>query len=134
MLLDEKRIQRVHEGVVDSQRQLLAKDHPFEMRLRRATGPEHFKTIKTRGDRWWFVTPDGNGFLSADVNHVDYREDYSDSFVDSVAGKLRNWGFNTIGSTVRHSAATEQRRASRETPSAAAVLPTDGSSPSVACC
>ena len=59
-----------------------------------ATG--FFRVEKTAG-RWWFVTPQGNGFLSAGVNHVDYREDYSDAFVDFVTRHLRDWGFNTIG-------------------------------------
>jgi hypothetical protein len=59
-----------------------------------ATG---FFRVEEIGDRWWFVTPEGNGFLSAGVNHVDYRADYSDDFVDSVTGHLRDWGFNTIG-------------------------------------
>jgi hypothetical protein len=59
-----------------------------------ATG---FFRVEQVGSRWWLITPDGNGFLSAGVNHVDYREDYSDYFVDFVTEKLRAWGFNTIG-------------------------------------
>ena len=43
------------------------------------------------------MTPDGNAFLSAGVNHVDYREDYTDEFVAFVCTNLREWGFNTIG-------------------------------------
>ncbi len=60
----------------------------------KATG--FFRVEKIAG-RWWFVTPEGNGFLSAGINHVDYREDYSDAFVDFVTRHLRDWGFNTIG-------------------------------------
>jgi hypothetical protein len=60
----------------------------------RATG---FFRVDKIGDRWWFITPEGNGFLSAGVNHVDYRAGYSDEFVDFVTGHLHDWGFNTIG-------------------------------------
>lgn len=60
----------------------------------RPTG--YFRTALVRG-RWWFVTPEGNGFISAGINHVDYKEDYSDRFVRSVVKLLGDWGFNTIG-------------------------------------
>jgi hypothetical protein len=60
----------------------------------RATG---FFRTEVIGGRWWLVTPEGNGFLSAGVNHVDYREDYSERFVRFVTDHLRDWGFNTIG-------------------------------------
>jgi len=59
-----------------------------------ATG--FFRTQKLDG-RWWFITPEGHAFLSAGVNHVDYKEDYSESFVAFVVGHLRRWGFNTVG-------------------------------------
>ena len=48
-------------------------------------------------DRSWFITPEGNGFLSVGVNHVDYREDGSPEFVRFVCSHLSDWGFNTIG-------------------------------------
>jgi len=60
----------------------------------RATG---FFRVERIDGRWWFVTPTGNGFLSTGINHVDYRQDYSDAFVDFVASRVREWGFNTIG-------------------------------------
>ena len=60
----------------------------------RATG---FFRAEVIGGRWWLVTPEGHGFLSAGVNHVDYKEDYSSRFVKIVTGHLRDWGFNTIG-------------------------------------
>ena len=59
-----------------------------------ATGFFHVEWID---GRWWFVTPDGNAFLSAGVSHVDYRGDYAPEFVDFVVGHLKDWGFNTIG-------------------------------------
>lgn len=59
-----------------------------------ATG---FFRTQRHESRWWLITPEGHPFLSAGVNHVDYKEDYSDTFVRFVTGHLRNWGFNTIG-------------------------------------
>lgn len=59
-----------------------------------ATG--FFRVAELDG-RWCFITPDGHAFISAGINHVDYREDYSDEFVDFVTGHLRDWGFNAIG-------------------------------------
>lgn len=63
-----------------------------------STPTGYFRIEKIKG-RWWFITPEGNGFLSAGVNHIDYREDYSDEFVDFAKEHLRDWGFNTIGWT-----------------------------------
>jgi hypothetical protein len=48
--LNEKRIERLQEEVVDLQRQLLANYHRLQMGLRKATGPERFKTVKSRAD------------------------------------------------------------------------------------
>ena len=59
--------------------------------------PTGFFRVEQIDGRWWFVTPEGHGFLSAGVNHIDYREDYSDDFVDFATDQLRGWGFNTIG-------------------------------------
>ena len=60
----------------------------------RATG---FFRLERIDGRWWFITPEGNAFLSLGVNHVDYREDYSPEFVSFVCSLLNDWGFNTIG-------------------------------------
>ncbi|HXK60606.1 MAG TPA: hypothetical protein PLP42_12015 [Acidobacteriota bacterium] len=60
----------------------------------RATG--FFRTEFING-RWWLITPDGHGFISAGVNHVDYKEDYTKAFVSFVVRHLKDWGFNTIG-------------------------------------
>ncbi len=59
-----------------------------------ATG---FFRVEKQDGRWWFITPEGHAFLSAGVNHVDYRKDYSNEFVDFVAAHLAQWRFNTIG-------------------------------------
>ena len=59
-----------------------------------ATG---FFRVERIDRRWWFITPEGHGFLSAGVNHVDYREDYSNELVDFVTRHLHDWRFNTIG-------------------------------------
>ncbi len=55
-----------------------------------------FRVAQAQG-RWWLITPDGRGFLSAGVNHVDYNEDRSSEAVHFVSEHLRDWGFNTIG-------------------------------------
>ena len=55
-----------------------------------------FRVAQVQG-RWWLITPDGRGFLSVGVNHVDYSEDRSSEAVRFVTGHLRDWGFNTIG-------------------------------------
>ena len=71
-----------------------------------ATG---FFRVQRIDGRWWLVTPEGHGFISAGVNHVDYRGDYSAQFVDFVTGHLKEWGFNTIGwsqEVMRRDAAT----------------------------
>lgn len=56
-----------------------------------------FFRIENINGRWRIITPEGHGFLSVGVNHVDYREDYSPEFVEFVCSHLRDWGFNTIG-------------------------------------
>ncbi len=56
-----------------------------------------FFRIEKLRKRWWFITPEGNVFMSTGMNHVDFREDYSPEFVRFVVEHLRDWGFNTIG-------------------------------------
>ena len=58
-----------------------------------------FFKIEKLGGRWWLITPAGHGFISAGVNHVDYKGDYSRDFVRFVVRHLKDWGFNTIGWT-----------------------------------
>ena len=67
-------------------------------------------------DRWWLVDPDGYRFLSIGVNHVSYTADaiqgtnrhpYREAvsrkyggpqkWGEEAVGRLRGWGFNTIG-------------------------------------
>ena len=71
--------------------------------------------VEEIGGRWWFVTPEGNGFLSMGMNHFDlnvlkypdnvhiWRERYGGSeeryIQEGIARPLREWGFNTIGWT-----------------------------------
>ncbi len=74
-----------------------------------ATG--FFRVEEVEG-RWWFITPDGHGFLSLGVNHIDssclkypdnvhvWKEKYGDerSFCErGVHQDLEDWGFNTVG-------------------------------------
>ncbi|MBW2254111.1 MAG: hypothetical protein JRI25_05870 [Deltaproteobacteria bacterium] len=67
-------------------------------------------------DRWWLVTPDGHPFYSAGVNSVraagdrnavtgeyayqqtvDANYESVEAWAEVVGGRLREWGFNTIG-------------------------------------
>jgi len=74
-----------------------------------ATG---FFRIEEIDGRWWFITPDGHGFLSLAVNHIDsaclkypdnvhvWNDRYGDerSFCENgVRYDLKDWGFNTVG-------------------------------------
>jgi hypothetical protein len=77
-----------------------------------ATG---FFRVEKSGGRWWFFTPEGNGFISMGMNHFDlsalkhedniqiFRERYggnNDRFImEGIARPLREWGFNSIGWT-----------------------------------
>jgi len=66
---------------------------------------------------WWFVTPEGNAFISKGVNHVSFRADHApklgyspyqrtvqakygsqDAWAEAIVNRLRDWGFNTLGS------------------------------------
>lgn len=79
----------------------------------KATG--FFHTEKLDGV-WWLITPDGNAFLSKGVNHVSYTGNAAPAlgyapygratqakygsagkWAEASAGRLRGWGFNTVG-------------------------------------
>lgn len=77
--------------------------------LSRGTG---FFRVEKVGRRWWFITPEGHGFLSLGVNHIDssalkysdnlhaWREKYGDEetfLKKAVHRDLTEWGFNTVG-------------------------------------
>jgi len=74
-----------------------------------------FRPARQEG-RWWLIDPDGHLFLSLGVNNVSYTPDiiqgtdrspyreaaaekYGDreAWAKAVVGRLRGWGFNTIG-------------------------------------
>lgn len=74
-----------------------------------ATG---FFRVEEIDGRWWFITPEGQGFLSLGVNHIDssclkypdnvhvWHEKYGDekSFCENgIRPDLLDWGFNTVG-------------------------------------
>ena len=75
-----------------------------------ATG--FFRVEKIDG-RWWFVSPEGHGFISMGMNHLDlaalkhednvhlFHDRYdtdTDTYIrQGIADPLRAWGFNTIG-------------------------------------
>lgn len=85
-----------------------------------ATG--FFRTERV-GDRWWLVTPDGRRFISRGINHIQYGGYYCPTlgyspyrrhveelyggtagWAEATMGRLRDWGFNTIGSWSDHEA------------------------------
>jgi len=71
-----------------------------------------FRAIELNG-RWWLITPDGQGFISMGMNHLDlsalkypdnlhiFKDRYggdTDRFIqEGIAKSLKEWGFNTIG-------------------------------------
>jgi len=71
--------------------------------------------VKPVDGRWWLITPEGHGFISIGINHLDlaalkypdnihiFRHRYgssTDRFIqEGIAKPLRQWGFNTIGWT-----------------------------------
>jgi hypothetical protein len=76
-----------------------------------------FFHVSARDGIWWLVTPEGNAFISKGVNNVSFRADdapklgYSpyqravqdkygseDAWAEAVVKRLREWGFNTLGS------------------------------------
>ena len=76
---------------------------------------EYFRLEEENG-RWWFVTPDGEPFLSIGVNHVTWhgctgkvtgerpyeeavlaKYGTPEAWAETVCERLENWGFNTIG-------------------------------------
>ena len=78
-------------------------------------GTGHFRTEQIRGT-WWLITPDGNAFFSAGVNHVDPAGDFApalgtspyhdniiarygseEAWADATAARLEALGFTTIG-------------------------------------
>ncbi len=79
----------------------------------RATG--HFRTEQIDGV-WWLITPEGNAFFSAGVNHVDPEGDYAPAlgcapyhdniiarygteaaWADVVVNRFDTLGFTTVG-------------------------------------
>ncbi len=76
-----------------------------------------FFHVSVRDGIWWLVTSDGGAFISKGINHVSFRADdapklgYSpyqravqdkygseDAWAQAVVNRLRDWGFNTLGS------------------------------------
>lgn len=81
----------------------------------RGTATGFFRTEQIEG-RWWLITPDGNGFLSKGVNHINFNGDHSPAlgyspygravqarygsaskWAEATAARLRQWGLNTVG-------------------------------------
>lgn len=79
----------------------------------KATGFFHVEQID---GKWWFITPEGNGFLSIGVNFVSFQGDFApalgyapyernmrkkygdrNKWIVATLSRLKAWGFNTIG-------------------------------------
>ena len=79
----------------------------------RATGFFHTEQIE---GVWWLITPDGGGFFSKGVNHVQYNGDFSpklghspynrvvsakygsaSKWAEASVARMRGWGLNTVG-------------------------------------
>src|SRR3990172_4399635 len=52
-----------------------------------------FFRVEQIDGRWWFITPEGNGFISKGVNSFWYRK----AMLKEDLGLLRSFGLNTIG-------------------------------------
>lgn len=82
----------------------------------RSATPRQFFYVEKIDNIWWFVDPGGKVFLSKGVNHISYTADYAptlhtspygdatrqkygsqSAWAKETAGRLRRWGFNTIG-------------------------------------
>lgn len=71
-------------------------------------GRTGFFHVQLIDGRWWFVTPDGNGFLSKGVDHINWHTERPGSppappadpaaWAKATARQLRGWNFNTAAS------------------------------------
>lgn len=74
--------------------------------------PGEYFRVEKRDGKWWFITPDGNPFLSKGVTDVNWAgaalegdfqnvlvEKYGSEQAWSIAAnnRLKEWGFNTVG-------------------------------------
>jgi hypothetical protein len=82
---------------------------------RGAAAERRFFAVAKRGDRWRFITPEGEPFFSIALNHIDpaplrypangdlWTRKYGNSMErwlkESVAPDLKAWGFNSVGWT-----------------------------------
>ncbi len=81
----------------------------------RLSEPAKFFHVRSDGQRWWFVTPEGNAFLAPGVCHVNSSGDYApklgthpyhdnilakygsiDRWAQVAGQRLRDWGFTTL--------------------------------------
>ncbi len=110
-------------------------NHPPELG---PTSPGEFFRVEKRAGRWWFLTPEGNPFVSkgvTDVNwlgatlaHDEWQQHLVDTFgdeetwADDAAARARDWAFNTIGPWSSYSMTTRM-------PHAVVILDSAGHAP-----
>ncbi|MFO7975520.1 MAG: hypothetical protein R6V12_12890, partial [Candidatus Hydrogenedentota bacterium] len=104
-------LQCCHRDSVDSVEAALGQDIPDP----EFKSGDYFRLEEENG-RWWFVTPEGEPFLSIGVNHVTWhgctgkvtgerpyeeavlaKYGTPEAWAEAVCERLENWGFNTIG-------------------------------------
>jgi hypothetical protein len=75
--------------------------------------PTGFFRVERIAGMWWLIDPDGHGFVSIALNHLDetdlkyprnidiWKHKYGSRvrWIDAAVEDLRNWGFNTVGWT-----------------------------------
>lgn len=56
---------------------------------------DFFHTEKIN-NRWWIITPEGNGFIVVGIQHMLRPDNLSEKWIEGSIQKLKEWGFNSI--------------------------------------
>ncbi len=110
-------------------------NHPPELGPK---SPGEFFRVAQRAGRWWFITPEGNPFVSKGVTDVEWlgshlgHDEWHQGLVDKFGdeetwaadaeARARGWAFNTIGPWSSHSMTTRM-------PHTAVILDAAGHAP-----
>lgn len=79
----------------------------------KTSNPSGYFRVEKLGGAWWFITPDGNPFVSKGVTDVNWlgatlahdafhdiiaaKYGTEEAWVEAAAKRMLDWGFNTIG-------------------------------------